>query len=183
MPTLLGQRLPRHQTRTFRSGYCERGKTDSKCDAIGWPQPAPRHWQFPRSGDRAHQQHCAARRTSSASICCRPSCPATSESMTGAGGKDQSKWRRRRSNIPGHQGAGPRPHIFPTCRRQTGTPRRSANPIQFIAAARACTASRSSPQPGLVLIALGHRLERCAPYPQTKPASGSHGREAHPSNI
>jgi hypothetical protein len=97
MPTLLGQRLPRHQTRTFRSGYCERGKTDSKCDAIGWPQPAPRHWQFPRSGDRAHQQHCAARRTSSASICCRPSCPATSESMTGAGGKDQSKWRRRRS--------------------------------------------------------------------------------------
>jgi hypothetical protein len=33
------------------------------------------------------------------------------------------------------------------------------------------------------LIALGHRLERCAPYPQTKPASGSHGREAHPSNI
>ena len=32
--------------------------------------------------------------------------------------------------------------------------------LQFIAAARACTASRSSPQRGLVLIDLGHRLER-----------------------
>src|SRR3984893_5279611 len=36
MPTLLGQRLPRHQTRTFRSGYCERGKTEQqmRCDRL-----------------------------------------------------------------------------------------------------------------------------------------------------
>jgi hypothetical protein len=58
MPTLLGQRLPRHQTRTFRSGYCERGKTDSKCDAIG----------FERTRDRLSRQYSEANRVGSPTL-------------------------------------------------------------------------------------------------------------------